>query len=96
MAVTEKLYIESATSLVDRIARIEAIIAALETQLLTGATTGDIASYSLDDGQTKIQTQYRSISSITEGLHALDTLKQRLINQLNGRQTVLRPWQGLR
>ena len=96
MSCSEKVYIESATDVQSRIARIEAIIAALETQLLSGAANGDVSSYSLDDGQTKISTQYRSIDAVMTGLKALDTLRTRLLNQLNGRQKVLRPWQGLR
>lgn len=89
-------YIESATDLRDRITRIETVITALEAQLLIAAGNGDLSSYSLDDGQVKIQSQYRSPSAIADGLFKLDTLRQRLINQLNGRQTVLRGWQGLR
>ena len=96
MSCTEKVYIESATDLQTRITRIEAVITALETQLLTGAGDGDVISYTLDTGQTKISSQYRGVDSIMNGLKALDTLRQRLINQLNGRQKALRPWQGLR
>lgn len=96
MVCTEKFYIESATSLLERIARIDAIILALEGQLLTATSNSDIISYNLDDGQVKIQTQYRSIAEINRGIEGLDALRQRLINQLNGRQRVLRPWQGLR
>jgi hypothetical protein len=95
-ACTEKYYIESATDLLTRIARIEAIILALEARLLAGADVEDVNAYSLDDGQVKINTQYRSTAAMMKGLHQLDTLRQRLINQLNGRSTVLRSWQGLR
>lgn len=96
MSCTEKVYIENANDLKDRITRIEAVITALETQLLTGAANGDIVSYSLDDGQTKITSQYRGVASMMAGLKALDALRQRLINQLNGRVKAIRPWQGLR
>jgi hypothetical protein len=96
VSCTEKVYIENANDLKDRITRIEAIITALETQLTTGAANSDIVSYSLDDGQTKITSQYRGVASMMAGLKALDTLRQRLINQLNGRVKAIRPWQGLR
>lgn len=96
MSCTEKVYIEGASGLQDRITRIEAVISALETQLATGAANSDIVSYSLDDGQTKISSQYRGVASMMAGLKALDTLRQRLINQLNGRIKAIRPWQGLR
>lgn len=96
MSCTEKVYIENANDLKDRITRIEAIITALETQLASGAANSDVVSYSLDDGQTKITSQYRGVSSMLDGLRALDQLRQRLINQLNGRVKAIRPWQGLR
>jgi len=78
-------YIDSATTLIVRLNRIRAIAAELELILLKAASTDNIEEYSLDDGQTKIKTIYRSVGSITAGLVALDALEQRIINRLQGR-----------
>lgn len=94
--MNETLYITSATSLLDRIARIDSIILALELQVLNiGVGNSDVQSYSLDDGQTKIQTQYTSIESINKAIFSFDTLRERLLNQLNGRAMILRDVRGL-
>jgi hypothetical protein len=94
--MNETLYITSATSLLDRIARIDSIILALELQIVNvGAGNSDVQSYSLDDGQTKIQTQYTSIESITKAIQGFDALRERLLNQLNGRSMILRDVRGL-
>lgn len=97
MSCTEKLYIENATTLEDRVNRYGQIIDALELQILqVAAGNSDIEEYSLDDGQIKIKTIYRSIDSMQKGIAVMERSRQRLINQLNGRQMVLRPWEGLR
>jgi len=94
--MTETIYITSASSLLERISRIDSIILALELQIINiGAGNSDVQSYSLDDGQTKIQTQYTSIESIVKAIHGFDTLRQRLLNQLNGRSIILRDVRGL-
>lgn len=79
------IYIESATTVKAKIVRIEAIITALETTALKAAETGNISEYSLDDGQTKIQTMYRNPMEVQRSIEAFEMIKQRYINQLNGR-----------
>lgn len=98
MAVTETLYVESATTLEARLERICQIIEGLEAQQLTMATgtTQDISEYSINDGQVTIRTVYKSISEITSAIEYYEKAKQRIVNKLNGRQMALRPWQGLR
>ena len=94
--MNETLYITSAISLLDRIARLDSIILALELQIINvGAGNSDVQSYSLDDGQTKIQTQYASIESIAKAIEGFDKLRERLLNQLNGRSMLLRDVRGL-
>lgn len=94
--MNETLYITSASSTIERINRIDSIILALELQVVNvGAGNSDIQSYSLDDGQTKIQTQYTSIESITKAIEGFEKIKERLLNKLNGRSILLRDVRGL-
>src|SRR5688572_712849 len=79
------LYIETATTLQGKIQKIDAIIAALETAALKAAGTGNITEYTLDNGQTKIQTMYRSPEAVQSSINAFEKIRQRYINQLNGR-----------
>lgn len=83
------IYINGAINLCDKIARIDAIITALEAAALKGAATGNFSEYSLDDGQTKIRTAYRSVEDIARSITAFETIRQRYINQLNGRHVRL-------
>ena len=95
MVFTETLYIEGATGLVERLARIEAIIEALELMQVEVIGKSNVEEYQLDDGQVKIKTIYRSSEEIAKAIEAYEKLKQKILNRLNGRQIVLRPWQGL-
>jgi len=94
--MTETIYIQSATSQLERLQRINNIIDALELQILENVGNEPITEYSLDDGQVKIRTVYRSIEAMTKAIEQLEKIKYRLLNELNGRSIVLRPWQGLR
>lgn len=97
MALTETLYIESATSQLDRLARIDAIILALENQIINSAAgTSDKTFYRLDDGQIKIETQYRSVDAMALAITKFEVIRQRILNILNGRNMKLSPWQGVR
>jgi hypothetical protein len=95
MVFTETLYIEGATGLVERLARIEAIIEALELRQVEVIGKSNVEEYQLDDGQVRIKTIYRSADQIAKAIEAYEKLKQKILNRLNGRQMVLRPWQGL-
>jgi hypothetical protein len=83
------IYVESAKTLKEKITRIDAIITALETQALVAAGNSIIQEYSLDDGQTKIRTMYKSAKDVALSIDAFEAIKQRYINQLNGRMTRL-------
>ena len=93
--MNETLYIQEAASTFERVQRIESIINALELQMLSATANEPIQEYSLDDGQVKIRTMYRSIKGMQDGIFVLEQMKNRLINQLNGHVMALRPWQGL-
>jgi hypothetical protein len=95
MAVTERYYILSAESLKEKIQRIDNIIDALETQALDAAGTSTMDSYSFDDGQISVNVSYRSPAGISKSIQLYESLKQKYLNQLNGRNFVLRDWRGL-
>lgn len=81
------IYIESTKKLTDRINRIQEIIDALETAMLTIATDPTSlgnTGYLLDTGQNKIQTNFRSIDQMADGIMAFNRIKNYYINQLNG------------
>ena len=94
--LSEPVYISSAATNIERLNRINQIILALETAMLGAVGNEPISEYQLDDGQTKIRTVYRSLKSMSDALDMLNKQKQRLLNDLNGRNIALRSWQGLR
>ena len=83
------LCIESATTLQAKIQTINTIITALEGAVLKAVGTADIEEYSLNDGQTVIKTVYRSTKEVIDSIGNLEFIKQRYVNQLNGRVTRL-------
>ena len=94
---TETFYIESATSLKERLTRVCNIIEALEIRVVDVAVgNADIDEYQLDDGQVKIRTKYRSVEDMEKAITAFEKLKERILNKLNGRCTVLRDQRGLK
>lgn len=85
-------YLESKTSMA---ARIEALDALIDKMILSTAEAIDgmapsISEYQLDDGQVKIKTAYRSIDQVTDGIKALEQMKQMYVNRLRGRTILLR------
>jgi hypothetical protein len=86
------IYVNSATELKNRIANIKAVMGLLRAQRLEAAANGNISNmseYSLDDGQTKIKTVYRSLNDINLAIRTLEQELQMCYNQLNGRMTRL-------
>lgn len=86
---TGSLYVSSATTLDERIARIDAIIDALLLLQVDAVGKSDISEYMLDDGQTKIATTYRSASDISASIMAYEKIKNYYNNQKRGRVTRL-------
>lgn len=78
-----KIYIESKSSLIDKIKAIDSVIAALTTGMLDVAANGGISSYSLDNGQTKINQTYRDPESITRSIKAFMSIKNIYLSDLN-------------
>lgn len=83
------IYINQGINVREKITKIEAVITALEDSALKAAANGSVSEYSLDDGQTKIRTVYRNATEVANAITAFETIRQRWINQLNGRQVRL-------
>lgn len=80
-------YLQSCTTLQAKITALDNVIAILESQLLTPASSGNdnISEYQLNDGQTIIREVYRGTKGITKALESMEMLKQKYVNRLNGR-----------
>lgn len=81
------VYVSSATSLKERLVKIDAVILMLMNSALKAAETANMSEYSLDDGQTKIKTVYNGAAGVANALTIFETQKQMILNQLNGRIT---------
>lgn len=79
------IFIDCATSLKDKITKIDLVIDALFTNALKAAANDNITEYSLNDGQTIIRTEYRGAQAVMKSITAFETLKQLYVNRLNGR-----------
>jgi hypothetical protein len=79
------IYIQSCTTIREKIARIDAIITALENTALKAAANDNITEYSLNDGQTIIRTVYKGADAVLNSIAAFEKIRQMYINRLNGR-----------
>lgn len=85
---TEYEYIIDSVGLKERYDRICAIITALENQQIAAVGNSDVISYSLDDGQTRISTNYRSALDIQKAIEGYEKIKERILNQITGTRIV--------
>lgn len=83
------IYVDSCTSVKEKITRIDAIITALEDTALKSAANDDIKEVNLDDGQTKIRTEYKGTDAVLKSIEGFIKLKNYYVNKLNGRVTRL-------
>jgi len=69
------------------------MIRQLKTQMITtltnGVLKGNIQEYQLNDGQSIVRTQYRSMTDLFNGYKGLEIIENTLIAKLTGRQTNL-------
>lgn len=79
-------YLECATSIADKIAKIDLIILNMLTALEKAALTGQFEEYRLDDGQVKIETIYKDPKALTNTVRILEELKQYYANLLHTSQ----------
>ena len=87
---TVKEYIQSKDSLIAKITAIEALIDAMLLNTIDAIEDSGTASYTLDDGQMKVSTEFRSAKEIASGVLALEKLLNNYTNKYNGHITVLR------
>jgi conjugal transfer/entry exclusion protein len=83
-------YITSRASNKAKIEAIELLIDSMYDKMIDAIDDSGTASYTLDDGQMKISTEFRSLDEIIKGIQALETQLQMYINRYNGRTTILR------
>jgi len=83
-------YITSRASNKAKIEAIELLIDSMYDKMIDAIDDSGTASYTLDDGQMKISTEFRSLDQIIKGILALETQLQMYINRYNGRTTILR------
>lgn len=90
MECTVKEYIQSKSSILEKIKAIESLIDAMILNTAEAIDNSGVASYSMDTGQTKVTTTYRSVEEVNKGIKALEQTLQMYINRYNGRVVVLR------
>jgi len=81
------IFILSATTLEEKIAKVGLVINALLDMSITAAAKGNQAEYNVDDGQTKLKMVYRNVTDITAAVMAYQLIQDRLIAQLNNQRT---------
>lgn len=79
-----RLYIRGASSLQDKICRLDAIILAMMDEMLVSATGEGTSEYSLNNGQTIIKESKRSVAEMGKSVEELEALKNIYINEFNG------------
>lgn len=82
---TAQMYVQSKTTLEEKLAAVEAIMDSLLLMAADSAGSSNYSEYYLDDGQTKISTKYRSVMDVQAGIFAFERLRQMYLNRLNGR-----------
>ena len=83
--VSERLYIEDASTLQDLVQRLEAVRLCYIQTMAKGALRGDTEEYRLDDGQTRINVRVRSMEEMSDSLRKIEQTIQIYRNQYNGR-----------
>ena len=77
-------YLDSRCSTdMQRIAVLKEVLKQLDTAILDAATKGAIREYSLDSGQSKVETKYRSIKEMVNGMIGLEGYITMLQNRNN-------------
>lgn len=87
---TIKEYVASKASIKAKIIAIEKLIDSMLLNAVEAIDNSGTASYSMDDGQMKVMTEYRSITDISKGIKSLEQIKNLYVNRHNGHVTVLR------
>lgn len=68
-------YVQSATTIQAKLAKIDAIIDVLLTTALVSAGSDNTQEYSLDDGQSKVSTIYKGTDGVMKSIAAFEKLR---------------------
>lgn len=79
------IYLSSKKTTEDRLAAIEAIIDELLLRAADAAGTAGVVSYTLNDGQSVLNGQYRSVTDMRRAIVEFEGLANMYRNRLNGR-----------
>lgn len=77
-------YLASTEDYQEKIARIDKIQKLLFDTAEKAALDDGILSYTLDDGQTKVQTMYKSVDQVINSILALEKLRAMYTRKLGG------------
>lgn len=95
-----KIYLSSASTLQERIDRLELLIDAMILSTLSVVDSDDynpnVSEYQLNDGQMVVKTVYKTNNDVFASIKQLEAIKQMYMNQLNGRVNSLRDIRSLR
>lgn len=84
--IKDKDYILSQTTVQAKITAYQAIISAMEDQMLGIATQSEpVTEFTLSDGQTHIKASYKTFEQMQRGIEGMTFLMNRLINNSKGR-----------
>lgn len=78
-------FIDSCSSLNEKIAAIDAIISQLLIAAANGAESGHLNEYWLNDGQVQIRCKYTSMSQIERSILSFERLRNLYVNRKAGR-----------
>jgi len=68
-------YIQSSTTIQDKIAKLDLVIDKLLDTALTSAGTDNYLEYSIDDGQSKVSTKYKGTDAVMRSVKAFEQLR---------------------
>jgi sulfur relay (sulfurtransferase) DsrF/TusC family protein len=77
---------ESCTSIQAKIAKLDVLIDTLFTTATKATSTGNIASYKIDDGQSIQEVYYRDMEQVMKALKAYEQQRQFYVNKLLGNE----------
>jgi hypothetical protein len=89
-------YLETCTSLQNRIDATENLIDQMLLRMVDAVDTSDLSEYDVDDGQMKVRTRYRNIEDLERGIKGLQRIAETYRNRLNGRVSVSRGGTSIR
>lgn len=65
--------------------QLDAIIDELFLKALTSVSTGNIAEYELDTGQTKTRVRYTSVTSVKDSIQSFESLREMYVSMLENK-----------